>query len=147
MKRFFFLTLLVFLLYGCAKHSSSYLKQIDNSTKTINVSTSNKYLFKDIKSIFRNNGWKVMVLDDKQFETLGSIGVETNLETKTKNLGKYRVVIEQRSVDICFDFDPYLRYNISIVENETGEEVFLSEGQDCAKKIAEKLELDLKDFW
>ena len=147
MKKFFFSVILVFLLFGCAKHSSSYLKQIDNTTKTINVSTSNKHLFKDIKSIFRNNGWKVMVLDDKQFETIGSIGLDTNHETKIKNLGKYRIVIEQRQIDLCLDFDPYIRYDISIVENETGEEVFLSEGQDCSKKIAEKLEVDLKDFW
>ncbi len=147
MKKFFFSVILVFLLFGCAKHSSSYLKQIDNTTKTINVSTSNKHLFKDIKSIFRNNGWKVMVLDDKQFETIGSIGLDTNLETKIKNLGKYRIVIEQRQIDLCLDFDPVIRYDISIVENETGEEVFLSEGQDCSKKIAEKLEVDLKDFW
>ena len=101
MKKFFFSVILVFLLFGCAKHSSSYLKQIDNTTKTINVSTSNKHLFKDIKSIFRNNGWKVMVLDDKQFETIGSIGLDTNLETKIKNLGKYRIVIEQRQIDLC----------------------------------------------
>ncbi len=147
MKKFFFSVILVFLLFGCAKHSSSYLKQIDNTTKTINASTSNKHLFKDIKSIFRNNGWKVMVLDDKQFETIGSIGLDTNLETKIKNLGKYRLVIEQRQIDLCLDFDPVIRYDISIVENETGEEVFLSEGQDCSKKIAEKLEVDLKDFW
>ena len=131
----------------CAQHSSSYIGQIDNSNKTINATTSNVHLHKYVKALFREKGWKVIVLSKENFETIGSIGDKTKLQTEKKIFAKYRLVIEQRQIDLCFNFDPVMRYDLSIIENSTGQEVFLAEGQDCAKNIAEKLEIDLEKFW
>ena len=108
-------------LSGCAYQHAEYYKTIDTSHKAIGMPASNKYVAYDLKKIFRDNGWKILIVDTGGVKTTGETGSETNLTTKEQSNASYFLYLNQDRWDTCFPSftDALIRYDISIVEAKT----------------------------
>ena len=149
MKRFLGILILGLALTGCAYQQSEYFKSIDTSIKAIGMPASNKYVAYDLKKIFRDHGWKVLILETGGIKTTGQAGSDTNLSTKAQPNASYILYLNQNRWDTCFPSftDALIKYDISIVESKTGEQVFYQEGNDCRSKIKKKLTTELSPFF
>ena len=148
MKKILCLTFFCFFLVSCAYQNSEYYKPINTSNKTIGMPASNKNVAYDLKKIFRENGWKILILDTGGVSTTGSTGSNTDLKTKSDFNAAYIVYLNQNRWDTCFPSftDGLFNYDISIIETSTGEQVFYLEGSDCRSKIEKKLRIQLSQF-
>ena len=148
MNRFLSIILFIFILTSCASYESQLYSQIDNQNKTIGMPASNKYLAGDLKDLFRKYGWKILIVEKGDLTTEGTSGDDTQLKTNIDSNARYIVYLEQGWQDKCFNLKyDWIRYDLSIVDNQTGEQVFYAEGNDCQTKIIEQLETDLSAFW
>ena len=150
MKRFLWIMVLRLLLVGCVYHQhAEYYKAINTSNKSIGMPASNKYVAYDLQKIFRENGWKILIVDTGGVKTTGQTGSETSLTTKEQSNASYFVYLNQNRWDTCFPTfgDALIRYDISIVEAKTGEQVFFQEGNDCRSKIQKQLKSALSPFF
>ena len=149
MKKILGILVLSLTLSGCAYQQSEYFKSIDTSVKAIGMPSSNKYVAYDLKKIFRENGWKVLIFETGGIKTTGQTGSNTNLTTTGQSNASYILYLNQNRWDTCFPTftDAMIRYDISIVETKTGEQVFYQEGNDCRSKIQKKLKSELSPFF
>jgi len=149
MKKILLIVVLSLSLSGCAYQHAEYYKTIDTSHKAIGMPASNKYVAYDLKKIFRDNGWKILIVDTGGVKTTGETGSETNLTTKEQSNASYFLYLNQDRWDTCFPSftDALIRYDISIVEAKTGEQVFFQEGNDCRSKIKKLLRSELSPFF
>ena len=131
MKKILLIVVLSLSLSGCAYQHAEYYKTIDTSHKAIGMPASNKYVAYDLKKIFRENRWKILIVDTGGVKTTGETGSETNLTTKEQSNASYFLYLNQDRWDTCFPSftDALIRYDISIVEAKTGEQVFFSRGK------------------
>ena len=101
---------------------------------------------KAIKSTFREAGWTTYVTGGS-IQTTGSTGKFVNINTKAKYPARYSAWAEGRTYDYClFPPEPALHYDISIVDNVTGEEVAAFTGSACASKIGDEMVETLAPF-
>jgi hypothetical protein len=63
----------------------------------------------------------------------GSIGEKTSLASGATFLTRYRLMLKQRQFDICIVpiGGPAVRYDLSVVDNRTGEEIITQNGSTC----------------
>ena len=132
------------LLSGC--NSSEIYVSEAATDKTIMVPAGLSPVAKAIKKTFRSSGWKTFVTGGS-VQTSGSGGAYVNINTKAKYPARYAAWAESRVFDYClFPPSPMLRYDISIVDNVSGEEVAAFSGAACEPEIAERLEETLEPF-
>ena len=145
-----------FLLSGCVVPTTSEIYgEVDSENKVIGMSSNNKYLSKGLKKLFRQNGWKVVVIDLGTVKTTGSSTGTVNLEAEYKSKTSYIVSLSQSHVPIMSSMKPIpclmgndqVEFDLSIINSKTGEETFVAEGNDCTKKIIKDLESKLSSFW
>ena len=103
----------------------------------------------DIKNMFRNNGWKVLIVETGSVKTKGETGKKTELQTVAESNARYLLYLNQNHYDYCFPtFDnKAIKYDITIVDNQSGEQVFSAEGNECEKKIIKILNTEFAAFW
>ena len=132
------------LLAGC--DSSEIYVSKSATDKTIMVPAGLSPVAKAIKETFRSAGWKTFVTGGS-VQTSGSGGAYVNINTKAKYPARYAAWTDSRQVDYClFPPSPQIRYDISIVDNISGEEVAAFNGVACGSKLAKKLEETLEPF-
>jgi len=109
---------------------------------------TNKYIAKGLKKLFRENGWKIVVVDMGSVKTTGTSTDTVNLETEYKSKTNYVVSLSQSWTDICMGFkNEMISFDLTIIDSKTGEETFVAEGEDCQKTIIKDLEVQLSPFW
>lgn len=111
--------------------------QVDQSTKTIIVPPGSFGLLGEVKDALRAEGW-TLTLNRGPIVTEGTVGPATKLETSRSFSARYRLHVIDRRVDSCLASGLY-RYEISIADNQTGQEVVTLAGTDCGHTIASKL--------
>ena len=132
------------LLAGC-NNSEMYVSE-PAADKTIMVPAGLSPVAKAVKKTFRSAGWKTFVTGGS-IESNGSAGSYVNINTKAKYPARYAAWTKARQVDYCLlPPSPYIRYDISIVDNVTGEEIAAFNGAACEPRIAERLEETLEPF-
>ena len=136
-----------FVLASCVPTSSNYYKNIDTSKKVISMPVTNKYLGRDLKDLFRKNGWQIIILDTGTLKTTGSSGDNTSLDTNFKSKARYITYLRQNWRDICGIRNDKISFDLTIADSKTGEEVFVASGEDCEKTIVKDLEEQLSKFW
>ena len=149
MRKILGIVVLGFLLTSCATNEAQLYFDIDKTDKTIGMPAANVDLAGDIKNIFRKNGWKVLIVETGSVQTKGKTGENTELETKSNSNARYILYLNQDHWDYCFPSfkNKMIRYDISIVDNKSGEQVFFANGNDCQKKINEILNTEFAAFW
>ena len=51
---------------------------------------------------------------------------------------RYTLFYGSYQVDYCLDFSPYVRFDLSVVDNKSGEEVYTVNGEDCEDVVIGK---------
>lgn len=114
--------------------------------KTIMVPTGLRPVPKAIKEVFKEAGWKTVVAGKSLVTSGTSNGSYVNLSTKTKYPARYSVLADSRPYDYCIDFTQKIIYDISILDNVTGEEVAAFSGWGCGARIKKKIRATLDPF-
>lgn len=140
MAKLLFISLFI-LLSGCSTLTG--FGHIDKKEKTITMPPG-AGLTADLRSTLKRNGWKTMV-DGGPSKTTGEIGQNVNLSHYDTFNTRYRLSLNFNQYDVCIPmFDPAYRFNISLVDNKSGEEVMNYGGSSCRNKIVRKFEAWLK---
>ena len=103
---------------------------------------------KAIKNVFRGAGWKTFVTGTSS-QTTGTIGENVNLNTGRKYPARYSAYADSNPFDFCIGLTGTgraIHYNISIVDNVSGEEVAAFSGSECESNIEKNIREGLKDF-
>ena len=108
---------------------------------------TNKYIAKGLKKLFRENGWKVVVVDMGSVKTTGTSTDTVNLDAEYKSKTNYVVSLSQNWRDWCGFKNDMISFDLTIINSKTGEETFVAEGEDCQKTIIKDLEVQLSPFW
>lgn len=126
------------LLSGCATHNIESYNQLDLSEKRITVPPGGGGLVGAIKSALKKEGWSLAVYRGPRV-TEGSFGKDTRLEEYSTFNTRYTIFIAYDQYDVRFpDLEPMYRYDISFVDNDTGEEVMTMSGRDARPTIVKK---------
>ncbi len=131
MKTVIVLMAIVLLLCTGCSHTEVY-GDLDLSEKTIIVPPGNNRLVKDCKKILRECGWKVIVKSNHRRVTEFN---GSKAESYDDYNARYELVVTSVRRDIALDMSAYIDYEYSLIDNETGEEIFASSG-DTSQRIA-----------
>ncbi|MGA9851331.1 MAG: hypothetical protein WBR15_00125 [Gammaproteobacteria bacterium] len=130
MRKLYFV-LLVLSLYGCATSKLLIEHSVDTSQKTITVPPGNSGLLGNIKEALIQDGWQLET-DTGPVETQGSMGATTALTSHQTFKSRYRLLINDHYYPVgqwCFaeEYD----FDISVVDNQSGQEAFALSGTSC----------------
>jgi len=128
---------IIFLLSSCMSSNVQVYNQIDSSDKTITVPAGNSLLIGALKTKLKEMGWK-LVIDRGPIRTVGTIGKNTNIATGNTFNTRYRLVIQQFQFDYCLTGSAAINYDLSIIDNNSGEEVISQSGKDCQDRAVAK---------
>ncbi|RFC33234.1 MAG: hypothetical protein DID92_2727744966 [Candidatus Nitrotoga sp. SPKER] len=124
-------------LTGCATHNVQLYGPIDNSNKTVTVPPGSEGLKGKLKSALANDGWKLVVYRGPSV-TEGEIGEKTKVEQYDTFNSRYRLIASSYQFDLCLNFTPAIKYDISFIDNKSGAEVFTINGRGCEPDAVEK---------
>jgi hypothetical protein len=125
-------------LAACLSSNVQVAGHIDPAEKTMTVPPGNALLIGAIKQRLQRPDWKFLV-DAGPRRTIGTLGEKTDLATGNTFLTRYRLIVQQRQVDICIlGGDPAINYDLSLIDNRTGEEIISQSGRDCRDHAADK---------
>lgn len=127
------------LLTGCRNAYIDIQKysSVDLSEKSITVLKGGSGIHGEIKKCLLANDWK-MFIDTGPSVTKGNVGDDTYLEQRTTFHTKYRLELRSSQTETCLDFTPKYNFDISLINNQTGGEVFTVSGKECEADIATK---------
>jgi hypothetical protein len=108
---------------------------------------TNRYVSGDLKDLFRLNGYKIIIKETGMVSTKGTYKDTIDLNSNIKSNARYEMYIAQYQFDICLVGGPALDFEVIIVDNQSGEQVFYAVGRDCQGTIKKKLKKDLYKFF
>jgi hypothetical protein len=107
---------LILALSACASSELRTYASIDRTDKSMTVPPGGSGLVGSLKDALKTNGWHLSV-----------------------DRGPDIMIISERWLDVCLpNLQDMLRYDISIVDNDAGSEVFTLSGRDCEDAIVEQ---------
>lgn len=130
------LALLAFL-GGCATHDVQLYGPVDTSNKTVTVPPGSEGLKGKLKQALANDGWKLVVYRGPSV-TEGEVGEKTKIEQYDTFNSRYRLIASSYQFDLCLNFTPAIKYDISFIDNKSGAEVFTINGRGCEPDAVEK---------
>jgi hypothetical protein len=111
--------------------------QIDQSDKTMTVPLGNSLLIGSIKQRLQFFGWK-LVVSRGPLHTVGTVGEKTNIKTSGTFNTRYKLIIRQFQFDTCvITQSPAIDFDLSLIDNSTGEEVLTQGGRDCVLRATD----------
>ena len=139
MRRITFLIAIscIVLISSCVSYDVLKYSDIDSSEKTISMPPGGDRLVGQIKQYLIKKQWKITVYSGPEV-------TEKSSENETLRYDKfntrYNCFINFTTVDFYLDGDYQYRYDITVVDNKTGQEVFtlsgLGKGKDIVAKFA-----------
>jgi hypothetical protein len=124
-------------LTACLSSNVQVYGEIAPSEKTITVPPGSSLLVGEIKQRLQGLGWK-LVVDRGPRRTVGTLGEKTDLATADTFHTRYRLVIAQQQFDYCILGGAAISYDLSLIDNATGEEVITQSGKDCQGRAVDK---------
>lgn len=128
------------ILSGCTKNFVQAYTKLDLNDKSITVPAGGK-LNGALKKALKDDGWRLKV-DSNTIVTEGSNSKETYKEkTRVESDTRYRL-LSTYSGDFCFTCGCVSSYNISIIDNKTGEEIATFDGRErkqCYEDVAKRV--------
>ncbi|MEA4837835.1 MAG: hypothetical protein VB101_06090 [Rhodospirillaceae bacterium] len=124
-------------LSGCNSSRIETYGEIDYSDKSVTVPPGNGYMVGELKKRLRDSGWK-LVVDGGPRRIQGSVGDKINIDSYNTFHTRYRLLVDASWFDVCFNGSPAVKYNLSFIDNKTGEEVLAQSGRDCENRASDK---------
>jgi hypothetical protein len=129
--------LLTITLSACGATKIQQFGKVDHSDKSVTVPIGNSLLTGELKQRLHNDGWR-MAVDRGPSVTQGRTGDSTRLESFDTFNTRYRLIVISSRYDYCLHFSPAITYDISLIDNKTGQEVIVQSGRDCLDWAADK---------
>jgi hypothetical protein len=136
MSRLLVLGICLFLI-GCGSINIQKYRRIDTANKSITVPLGGAGLTGKLKQALVKNGWRTSVADGPNI-TEGRTGEKTLLKSYGTSLTRYSLKTEWSQFDWSIDFDPMYHFDISVLDNKTGEEVLTASGRLAEKVIVRR---------
>ena len=114
---------------GCSQQD--VYSPLDHTDKSITVPIGNRGLTGELKRVLKEHGWRLVV--DRGPEVTEASGSRTERFDTFKT--RYRLITESRQTDYAMDFSPYLSYELAIIDNQSGQEVFALSGSDSQRQV------------
>jgi hypothetical protein len=127
-KKYIAIILLSILVSSCATNTITPYSKLDKNEKTITVPAgggANAVL----KTELKKNGWSLKI-DSSSLKTEGTGGSSVNQKTTVESVTRYRMLTSFTEGRRCITCDCVRSYNISIVDNKSGEELVAFDGRD-----------------
>jgi hypothetical protein len=122
---------LVASLSACQANNVSRQGTLDPHERTMTVPPGSSLLLGPIKEGLTKEGWK-LVVDHGPDVLVGSVGEKTDLASSNTYLTRYRLLISQTQTDVCLPGGkPEVKYDLSVIDNQNGEEVLTESGKSC----------------
>ena len=133
------LILLPLLLSACMSADLRQYGKIDNSEKSITVPPGGG-LAAELKDILNKQGW-TLVVDRGPDVIAGTSGGSVNLKSYNTFNSRYRLLLSATRFDTCIGhMDGAYRYNMSMIDNKTGQEIMVMGGSACESQIKSKFQ-------
>ena len=134
-----FVLLALLLLSACVSADMREYGKVDLTEKTITVPPGGG-LVAELKDILNKQGWKSVVYRGPDV-TEGRGGENVNLKTYNTFNTRYRLLLTASRFDTCLGhMDGAYQYNMSMIDNKTGQEVMVMGGRACESQIKTKFE-------
>ncbi len=117
------LIIMTIALMGCV--NTDVYGEIDPNDMTILVPPGNGRLVRDCKKILQKCGWKTIVKSRNHRFTEFSGNTSDSYDIYKV---RYELRVYAEYVDLGLDFSPRINFSFTLIDNETGEEVFASGG-------------------
>ena len=131
----------VFALSACAESSiSTFGKPFKVEEKSITMPIGSTSVLGAIKNALRGDDWKLAV-DRGPSVSRGTVGANTNLRTSDTFNTRYRMILnlEKDWGSKCMDgLSGWTAYDIILIDNNTGVEVFAMAGRNNCVTIVEQ---------
>jgi hypothetical protein len=139
MKKKFILMIIILglLISGCMYHKPYVYQPLDTSDKSITVPVGSAGPISEIKHYLKSTGWKTKIYGGPT-RTQGEMGKNTNLKTYDTFMTRYTLFFGSDQYDWCFNLTPAIRYELSVVDNKSGEEAFTVNGKGCEGEVVEQ---------
>jgi len=133
MKRIFLL-IAVIALSACSHIEVQHYETMDLSDKTMSVPPGTKWLIGELKKSLISSGWELLIYDGAS-TTSGTAGAKVELShTKAFN-ARYRLAIAATWYNQCMDYTNAVSFDLSVIDNNKGKEVFTMSGNGCESDI------------
>jgi len=134
-----FLVFIIFTIFltSCTSHNLQIYSNIDKNNKTITVPPGSKGLKGKLKKVLSEEGWKLVVYRGPSI-TEGTLGEKTTIKQYDTFNTKYLLVVVSKQFDICLNLSPAIIYDISLIDNTSGMEVFTLDGKGCESEVIKK---------
>ena len=124
--------LATFLITACTATNIQQYTALDATDKTITVPAGASGLKGEIKKMLSDNGWELVVYTGPDVIESKNNRLEQFGTFKTR----YQLALTTSRYDYCFNFEPAISYDITLIDNKTGSEVITMEGRGCEKDVA-----------
>ncbi|RQO49854.1 hypothetical protein DBR46_23080 [Pseudomonas sp. KBW05] len=140
MNRLLAIVLLMTSLTACNSQNVNNFEQIDSSAKSVTVPVGSSGLLGGLKKTLSSNGWKMNVYKGTSIIE-GTMGKETSLQHYDTFNTRYTLTVAYQQVDTCiWDLRGYSIFDISLIDNQSGSEVFTIDGKDCDSTVVKKFD-------
>lgn len=129
------LVLLAVLGPSCHSYNVIPFGTFDQAEKTMTVGQGGDGLLGYLKVRLRQDGWKMAIDRGPNMTEIDGKTSESYVTFKTR----YRLSMTYKQKDITIGGDGIYKYDISIVDNRTGEEVLTMSGKGVDHEIADRL--------
>lgn len=131
------MVLFIVILISSCSHTVEIYEKIDKYNKTVTVPVGSRGLKGKLKKAFSKNHWKMSVYRGPAI-TEGEFGKKTYIKQYNTFNTKYRLLVQSKQFDVCFNFTPAIVYEISLINNKSGSEVFTIDGKGCESEAIKK---------
>lgn len=140
MNRLLAIVLMMTSLTACNNQNVNNFERIDSSAKSVTVPVGSSGLLGGLKQSLRSNGWKMSVYKGASIIE-GTMGKETSLQHYDTFNTRYTLKVAYQQVDTCiWDLRGYSIFDISLIDNQSGSEVFTIAGKDCDSTVVKKFD-------
>ena len=141
------------IFVGCANVCVDRIGTFDFSEKTICVPPGYGLALGPVKRSLKANGWKIFSIAKGKDVTVKDGGSaahngneQVRIETEWDARARYRMLFWSAQVDVDLMFNPMYNFELSILDNRTGEEILCINGTRCtADEIVNELRNQLRD--
>jgi hypothetical protein len=123
-------------LTGCATQNIQIYGSVDVSNKSVTVQPGSEGIKGKLKQALANDGWSLVVYRGASVME-GEVGEKTKVQQYDTFNSRYRLVASSHQFDVCLNFEPAIKYDISFIDNKTGAEVFTIDGKGCESDVVE----------
>lgn len=122
---------------ACNSHNLQRYDRVDPNVKTVTVPPGSEGLKGPLKQTLVANGWKLVVYPGPTMSQ-GTISDTIRVQEFETFKTRYRLLVASERLDLCLNGRTFVRYDISLIDNDTGTEVFTLSGRGCENAVVGK---------